>query len=61
MVGKPQGWPSIPQEELDRVKRETDIVGLIGSYVKLEKAGAEYKGLCPFQSEKTPSFRVSPS
>ena len=61
MVGKPQGWPSIPQEELDRVKRESDIVGLIGSYVKLEKAGAEYKGLCPFHSEKTPSFRVSPS
>ena len=52
MVGKPQGWPSIPQEELDRVKRESDIVGLIGSYVKLEKAGAEYKGLCPFHSEK---------
>ena len=61
MAGKKQGWAAIPQEELDRVKRETDIAGLIGSYVKLEKAGAEYKGLCPFHNEKTPSFSVSPA
>ena len=61
MAGKKQGWAAIPQEELDRVKQQTDIVRVIGSYVRLEKSGTEYKGLCPFHNEKTPSFHVIPA
>ena len=44
----------------DKVKELIDIVELIGGYVELKKAGRNYKGVCPFHSEKTPSFMVSP-
>src|SRR5437764_372881 len=41
------------------VKQQADIVGIVGSYIKLKKAGAQnYSGLCPFHGEKTPSFSV---
>lgn len=46
---------------IQRVKDSTDIVSVIGEYVPLKKAGANYKGLCPFHNEKSPSFMVSPS
>ncbi len=45
-------------EFLDQVKRAADIVQVIQGYVRLKKSGANYLGLCPFHSEKTPSFHV---
>ena len=45
--------------EIEDIKRRIDIVEFIGSYVTLKKAGANYKGLCPFHNEKTPSMMVS--
>lgn len=44
----------------DAVIESTDIVSLISKYVPLEKHGKEYRGVCPFHNEKTPSFMVSP-
>lgn len=50
----------IPKEVIDRVRERADIVEVISSYVSLKPAGRNYKGLCPFHKEKTPSFMVSP-
>ncbi len=47
-------------DALDRIKQNIDIVDYIGKKVTLKRAGANYKGLCPFHGEKTPSFVVSP-
>lgn len=44
-----------------RVKDAADIVSVIGRYVTLSRSGSGHKGLCPFHSEKTPSFHVSAS
>src|SRR3989339_1706117 len=47
------------EDQVEEVKRKTDIVGLIGQYVALKKMGRHHKGLCPFHAEKTPSFMVN--
>lgn len=47
-------------DEVADIKDKVDIVDLINQYVSLKKAGANYKGLCPFHHEKSPSFMVNP-
>jgi len=48
-----------PQQFIDDLKHQADIVVVIQDYVSLKKTGATYKGLCPFHGEKTPSFHVN--
>ena len=50
----------IPQEVIEELKYRSPIEEVISSYVTLKRAGANYNGLCPFHSEKTPSFTVFP-
>lgn len=51
---------SIPQEAINAVLQHYDIVETVGKYVPLSKQGKNFIGLCPFHSEKSPSFSVSP-
>jgi DNA primase len=50
----------IPQTFIDEIQARTDIVELISGYLPLKKAGRNFKALCPFHGEKTPSFVVNP-
>ncbi|MCE5167796.1 DNA primase [Paenibacillus profundus] len=54
------GYGLIPDEVRDEVLKRNDIVDIVGQYVHLSKHGKYLKGLCPFHSEKTPSFTVTP-
>ena len=48
-------------EQIEEVRQRSDIVDVIGNYVKLKRSGSGYVGLCPFHNEKSPSFSVSPA
>ena len=52
---------AIPREFIDDLLDRADLAEIIGERLKLTRAGREYKGLCPFHQEKTPSFTVSPA
>lgn len=49
------------EEQIEEVRQRSDIVDIIGSYVKLKRSGSGYVGLCPFHNEKSPSFSVNPA
>lgn len=50
----------LPQDTLERIRAASDIVDVIGGYLPLKRAGANFTALCPFHKEKTPSFNVNP-
>ncbi len=52
---------AIPEATINKIKEEADIVQVIGEFVKLEKKGNNYKGLCPFHQDNNPSLTVSPT
>lgn len=51
----------IPDEKIEEVRAASDIVDVVGDYVRLKKQGSRFVGLCPFHSEKSPSFSVDPN
>jgi DNA primase len=50
----------ILKEDIEALRQQADIVGVVGDYTQLKRAGRSFKGLCPFHTEKTPSFTVTP-
>ena len=50
----------IPEEKLQEITEDIDVIAVVGQYVTLQKQGRKYIGLCPFHNEKTPSFNVDP-
>src|SRR5690606_24625167 len=61
-VGTPAvaSMAAIPEQIIERVREQTDIVDVIGRHVGLKRSGKQWKGLCPFHDEKSPSFYVDP-
>ena len=53
--------PWYSEEQIEEVRSRSDIVSVIGRYVRLKRTGSGYTGLCPFHNEKTPSFYVNPA
>ena len=51
----------IDRDTIDKILEATNIVDVVSEFVTLRKAGINYKGLCPFHDDKTPSFMVSPT
>lgn len=51
----------IPDDTLDAIKAATDIVEVVSDYVELRRVGSNFRGLCPFHKERTPSFNVNPA
>ncbi|UCE66317.1 MAG: DNA primase [Candidatus Zixiibacteriota bacterium] len=51
----------IPEDIVQRIKNESDIISVVSEFVNLRKSGKDFKGLCPFHQEKTPSFFVIPA
>ncbi|MBP1723892.1 MAG: dnaG [Deltaproteobacteria bacterium] len=49
----------IPQEKIDEIRQRASILEVVSDYVSLRKAGKNHLGLCPFHSERTPSFTVN--
>ena len=54
-------YTSIDRATVEKIKDAANIVDVVSEFVTLRKSGANYKGLCPFHNEKTPSFIVSPA
>ena len=52
---------AIPQTFIQELLGRADVVEIVGRYVQLKKTGANFSGLCPFHTEKSPSFTVSPT
>ncbi|WP_084604047.1 CHC2 zinc finger domain-containing protein [Nitrospina gracilis] len=50
----------IPEQVIEDVRQRAEIIDVVSDFVHLKKAGKNYKGLCPFHQEKTPSFTASP-
>jgi DNA primase len=52
---------TIPEQIIERIREQTDIVDVVGGHVGLKRSGKQFKGLCPFHDEKSPSFYVDPA
>jgi DNA primase len=52
---------TIPEQIIERIREQTDIVDVVGRHVGLKRSGKQFKGLCPFHGEKSPSFYVDPT
>ncbi len=60
MASKLAPMPSVKQDAVQEIKDRLDLADLISEHLRLQKAGRDLKGLCPFHQEKTPSLYVSP-
>ncbi|HEX7929907.1 MAG TPA: CHC2 zinc finger domain-containing protein, partial [Sphingomicrobium sp.] len=57
-----RGGGDIPGSVIDQIKQRVDIIEIVGRHVELKRAGgALFKGLCPFHTERSPSFTVTPT